>query len=319
MRLSQQLEGITSVAIAGHIRPDGDCVGSALAVYNYIETYFPEIEVELYLEEIPNIFKFLTNAHRIQHLCRRDKKVDLFIVVDCGDASRLGAFLPMFQQAKRTFCVDHHISNESFADVNYIDPAVSSASELIFDLMEEERITKSIAECIYLGMVHDTGVFQYSSTTSKTMNIAGRLMDLGIDFSKIIEDTFYAKTFEQNQVLGQILLDARLCLGEKCIVSQIDHEQMQRFHVLPKHLEGVVSQLRVTKDVEVAVFLYQTDASSYKVSLRSKRMVNVAQIATKFGGGGHVRAAGAEMKGTCKEIETKIIAEIAKQLGQDRT
>lgn len=313
MKLSDIIRGKRTVAISGHIRPDGDCVGSTLATYNYIKTFFPEIEVEIFLQDIPNIFKFLTNAQQIQHV-PNEKIYDLFIVQDCGDAERLGEFQSMYERAKHTFCIDHHVSNANFAEINYIDPDISSASELLYDLMEEEYMTKEIAECIYTGMVHDTGVFQYSSTTSKTMNIAGKLMDKGINFSKIIDETFYTKTFAQNQIMGRALLDSRLCLDGRCIVSQIHYEQMQEYHVLPKHLDGIVEQLRVTKGVETAVFLYQTDTESYKVSMRSKGIVNVAVIAQHFGGGGHVRAAGVTMTGDWRKIQEQIIAEVKKQL-----
>ncbi|MGN0483953.1 MAG: bifunctional oligoribonuclease/PAP phosphatase NrnA [Lachnospiraceae bacterium] len=319
MQLTEQLQAHRTIAISGHVRPDGDCVGATLAVYNYIRTYFPEKEVDIYLEEIPHIFDFLTNSSQIKHTCDPKKVYDLFIVLDCGDAGRLGEFEPMFHLAEHTLCIDHHASNGSFAQTNYIFPDLSSTCELVFDVIEKEKITKEIAECIYVGLVHDTGVFQYACTSSKTMNIAGELMDIGIDYTGIIDRTFYTKTYEQNRVMGQALLDSRLCLDGRCIVSQITYAQMQKFHVRPKHLDGIVNQLQVTKDVEVAVFLYQTDPDSFKVSMRSKKLVNVADVAVKFGGGGHVRAAGATIKGDWKEIEEKVISEIAKQLQQEET
>ncbi len=196
--LASQLEQVKTVAIAGHVRPDGDCVGSCLATYNYINTWFPQIQADIYLEPIPNIFKFLKNSDKIRNTCESSRKYDLCIVQDCGDTGRLGPAVRYFETAGRTICIDHHVSNNSFADENYIFPEASSTSELIFELLEEERITREIAECIYVGMVHDTGVFQYSCTSAKTMNAAGVLMDKGINFSKIVDDTFYTKTFAQN-------------------------------------------------------------------------------------------------------------------------
>lgn len=312
--LASQLTQVRTVAIAGHIRPDGDCTGSCLAVYNYIAAWYPQIEVDLYLEPIPNIFKFLKNSAQINNSCEKDKPHDLCIVLDCGDAGRLGGAVKYFDTAKKTVCIDHHISNASFADENYIFPDVSSTSELIFDLIEPKKITKEIAECIYVGIVHDTGVFQYSSTTAKTMKTAGILMEKGIDFTKIIDETFYTKTFEQNRVLGRALLNSGLYLDGGCIASVITREEMDRYHVLPKHLEGIVSQLRVTKGVEAAVFLYENEDGTFKVSMRSNGKVNVAEIALKFQGGGHVRAAGASMEGIPLEIISRICAEIKKQL-----
>ncbi|MEI3228140.1 MAG: bifunctional oligoribonuclease/PAP phosphatase NrnA [Lachnospiraceae bacterium] len=308
------LEGVQTVAIAGHVRPDGDCVGSCLATYNYIKDNYPKIEVALYLQPIPNIFKFLSRADEIMHSCEEDKTYDLFIAQDCGDLKRLGDAAKYFETAKKTICVDHHVSNDNFADENYIFPYASSASELVFGLIGEKSITKKIAECIYVGMVHDTGVFQYSCTSAKTMEIAGKLMEMGIDFSKIVDETFYTKTFEQNQILGKALLNSRLLLDGKMIASVITMEEMKQYHVLPKHLDGIVNQLRVTKGVEAAVFLYENEDGSYKVSTRSNGLVNVAELAVKFGGGGHERAAGFSMEGTPEDLINKVAFEIEKQL-----
>lgn len=308
------LEGVQTVAIAGHVRPDGDCVGSCLATYNYIKDNYPKIEVALYLQPIPNIFKFLSRADEIIHSCEEDRTYDLFIAQDCGDLKRLGDAAKYFETAKKTICVDHHVSNDNFADENYIFPYASSASELVFELIGEKSITKKIAECIYVGMVHDTGVFQYSCTSAKTMEIAGKLMEMGIDFSKIVDETFYTKTFEQNQILGKALLNSRLLLDGKMIASVITMEEMKQYHVLPKHLDGIVNQLRVTKGVEAAVFLYENEDGSYKVSTRSNGLVNVAELAVKFGGGGHERAAGFSMEGTPEDLIEKVAFEIEKQL-----
>lgn len=308
------LEGVQTVAIAGHVRPDGDCVGSCLATYNYIKDNYPKIEVALYLQPIPNIFKFLSRADEIMHSCEEDKTYDLFIAQDCGDLKRLGDAAKYFETAKKTICVDHHVSNDNFADENYIFPYASSTSELVFGLIGEKSITKKIAECIYVGMVHDTGVFQYSCTSAKTMEIAGKLMEMGIDFSKIVDETFYTKTFEQNQILGKALLNSRLLLDGKMIASVITMEEMKQYHVLPKHLDGIVNQLRVTKGVEATVFLYENEDGSYKVSTRSNGLVNVAELAVKFGGGGHERAAGFSMEGTPEDLINKVAFEIEKQL-----
>lgn len=303
-----------TVGIAGHVRPDGDCVGSCLAVYNYICTYYPDMEVSLYLEPIPNIFKFMKNSDKIQNSCETDQIFDLFIALDCGDTGRLGDAAKYFEAARHTLCIDHHLSNQAFAEENYIFPEASSASELAFELMQEERITKEIAECLYTGMVHDTGVFQYSCTSSKTMNIAGILMDKGIDYSRIIDETFYAKTYEQNQILGYALLNSRLYLDGKVIASVVTDADMKKFHVLPKHLDGIVSQLRSTKGVEVSVFLYQTGDTSFKVSTRASGDVNLAEIAMKFGGGGHAKAAGFSVDGDPEAVIEQVNVEIAKQL-----
>ncbi len=313
-KLSSLLEHVSTVAILGHVRPDGDCVGSCLATWNYINTWFPGVQAQVYLEPVPNIFRFLQGADQICNNQDADICYDLCIVQDCSDTLRPGAFIKYFKTAKKTVCIDHHISNGSFADVNHVFPEVSSTSELIFTLLEEEKITKEIAECIYTGIVHDTGVFQYSSTSARTMNIAGKLMERGIDFTRIIDETFYTKTYNQNRIMGKALMDSKLYLDGACIASYVTMADMAEFEVLPKHLDGIVSQLRVTKDVELALFLYELEPGRFKLSMRSNDKVNVADIAVTFGGGGHVRAAGADMEGTAEDIIGKICAEAKKQL-----
>ena len=143
--LNDVLKGKHSVAIGGHIRPDGDCVGSTIGLYLYLTTYYPEIETDLYLEEIPEAFQMMGHWDVPKHEIVEGKVYDLFISLDCGDERRLGFSEPMFQNAKETLCVDHHVSNESFADTNYIVPDASSTSELVFRLLDEEKITEEIA------------------------------------------------------------------------------------------------------------------------------------------------------------------------------
>lgn len=313
--LASNLTQVSSVAILGHIRPDGDCVGSCLATWNYIRTWFPRIRADVYLEPIPNIFRFLQGAEQIKNCCDSEETYDLCIVQDCSDRERLGAAVKYYETARQTICIDHHISNHGFAKINHVFPRASSTSELIFGLLEEDKITKEIAECIYVGMVHDTGVFQYSSTTPETMNIAGKLMAKGIDFTKIVDETFYTKTYNQNRIMGKALLESRLYLDGALIVGLITQEDMRAFEVLPKHLDGIVNQLRVTRDVEVAAFLYEI-AGGWKLSLRSNGRVNVSEIAVSFGGGGHVMAAGADMKEPPEEIIRLLCAGVKAQLDE---
>ena len=270
------LKDAQSVAVSGHVRPDGDCVGSTLAVYNYIKDYYPDIKARLYLEPSPNIFKFMQRADEIDSSYADDTVYDLFIACDCSDTGRLGSAAKYFESAKRTLCIDHHVTNGAFADANYIFPDASSTCELVFELLPKERITIQIAECIYTGMVHDTGVFQYSCTSKKTMDIAGSLMEMGIDYSRIIDDTFYTKTFAQNKIMGQALLNAALYLNGDVILSAVSRAEMEKYDVLPKHLDGIVNQLRVTKDIKVAVFLYENEDGTYYYYAKAGDKVQLA-------------------------------------------
>ena len=313
INLETKLSGITSVGISGHVRPDGDCVGSTMAVYNYITTYHPEIEVAIYLESIPNVFRFLKNTDMIKE-AGADKVYDLFISLDCGDKERLGTNAKYFDLAKHTLCIDHHASNQSFAEENYIIPDASSTCELIFNMLDTDRITKEIAECLYTGIVHDTGVFQYSCTSAQTMNIVGILMEKGINYPKIVDDTFYTKTYNQNRILGYALLNSKLYLGGKVILTYLTKENLNEFGCTPKELDGIVNQLRITKDTVVAVFLYESEDGSYKASFRVNGEFNVAEIACVFGGGGHIKAAGCNIFGPIEEVIERILAEIERRL-----
>jgi phosphoesterase RecJ-like protein len=291
-KIDEVLVGKKTIGIAGHVRPDGDCVGSTLAMYNYIKDRYPKADVRLYLEPMPTIFYFLSGVDEVRHTCTDELQFDLFIVLDCGAADRLGAAAKYLDSAAHTVCIDHHVSNQAFCEENYIFPDASSTCELVFDLMEPDAITKEIAECLYTGIVHDTGVFQYSCASSKTMNVAGVLMDKGIDYNRIVDVTFHQKTYNQNRVLGKTLLESRLFLDGRVIVGVVSQETMKEFDVLPKHMDGIVNQLRVTKGVEVAVFLYENEDHTYKASFRVNGDFDVSELAMQFGGGGHVKAAG---------------------------
>lgn len=312
--LNKVLQQAKTVAIGGHVRPDGDCVGSCVGLYLYIKTCYPNVKVDVYLEEIPDTFFLFDAVKNIQHEIDEQRVYDLFIALDCADLKRLGFSGPLYEHALHTFCVDHHISNQAFAEENYIIPEASSTAELVYQLIDKEKITKEIAELLYLGMVHDTGVFQYSSTSPETMEAAANLMRKGINATEIIDKTYYEKTFVQNKLLGKALTDSWLILNDKVIVSYITREVMDAYGANPKDLEGIVSQLRVTKGCEVAMFLYQTGEQEFKVSLRASGDVNVSEVAVTFGGGGHVKAAGLNMEGDVDTIIEKLTKEIGKQL-----
>ena len=312
--LDEMLKCAGKIALGGHIRPDGDCVGSCLGLYRYIKDNYKEIETDLYLEDIPEPFKFLEGAEDILHEIPEDKTYDLFICLDCGSEDRLGFSAPLFKKAVQTACIDHHVSNGSFAEENYVVPDASSTSELIYNLAEKEKISKSAAEALYLGIVHDTGVFQYSCTGPSTFMAAAELLGKGIDAPKIVRDTFYVKTYAQNQILGRALMESIMFLGGACIVSYIRKSTMEFYGVTPKELDGIVSHLKNTKGVKTAVFMYETEPEVYKISLRSDDTVDVSAIAARFGGGGHKKAAGLTMSGSFYNIINRLSAQIESQL-----
>jgi phosphoesterase RecJ-like protein len=311
--LLQAASGKKKIAIAGHVRPDGDCVGSCLGAYHFLKKHFPEAEVQVFLEEIPHIFEFLKDWELIKRPGDSDEIYDLFLVLDCGDLSRIGDSASVFSKAKSTMCIDHHLSNGAFCDVNVVEADASSTCELVFDQIPKDELDKTIAECLYTGMVTDTGVFQYSCTHHSTMDAAGTLMDLGIDYPGIVDRVFNEKTFEANRVLGHVLLKARRNASGSVISAVLTREEMNQFGVSPKHLEGIVQQLRATKGVEVAIFLYETESGEFKGSTRAKGdIVNLVPVAQMYGGGGHMKAAGFTYKGdpeVCIHEVTNLVEE----------
>lgn len=316
INLAQELKGVHTAAIAGHIRPDGDAVGSCLGLCLYLKENFPEIQTTVYLEKIPAAYEIMEGTEEICHDFAQAGQVDLFFSLDCADMERLGEAQKIHDQAKRTICIDHHISNAGFADVNYIVPEASSTSELVCRILDDDKLPQRAAALLYMGIAHDTGVFRHSCTSPETMEIAAGLMRHGIDCSKIISRTYYDKTYQQNQILGKALQESMLLLDGRVIFSVIRIKDMEFYGVQPSDLDGIVQQLMGTIGAEAAIFLYETKPNEYKVSMRSKEIVNVSEIAGFFGGGGHVRAAGCNMQGSVHDVVNNITLHIEKQLKQ---
>lgn len=321
LNLKNELQGVKTAAILGHIRPDGDCIGSCLALYNYIRTYFPEILVKVYLQDFMPEFLMLKNADQIVHDSTETLEYDLCFSLDSADRERHGEYITYFDHAKRTIGIDHHISNKGFADEHLIVSDASATAEILYELIGKECLTKEIAECLYLGIAHDTGIFQYSNTSPKTYRAAADLLETGIEASRIIDETFYQKSYAQNRILGKTLMESVMMNRGTIVAGVVTEKDMKDYGVTPKELDGIVSQLRYTRGAEAAVFLYElseneseTEKKRFKVSMRSNGSVNVSRIAAGFGGGGHVKAAGCEMTGSVEEILEKLAFQIEKQL-----
>lgn len=313
-KISSYLDEVKTVGIAGHVNPDGDCVGSTLALYLYLKENYPNISADLYLETVRPEFMFLTDISEYRETYDGQKEYDLFITLDASTADRIGVAAAAFEKAKETLCIDHHISNKGYAKNNYIVPDASSASEVLYHMLDDEKISLAAAESLYLGIVHDTGVFQYSNTSGDTLRIAAALIEKGVPFTKIIEETFYQKTYVQQQILGRTLMESIRLIDGKCIVGIVTKKEMDFYNVTKQDLDGIVNQLRLTKGVEVAIFVYETGFQEFKVSLRSNSAVDVNKVAMAFGGGGHVRAAGCTMHGRAYDVVNNLTYYIDKML-----
>ena len=316
-KFSQLIDAADTIAIIGHKHPDGDCIGSNLAMYNYITENFKGKTVDVYDEICSTSFKILSGYRKIKHEAA-DKRYDLAISIDVSDIDRLGSFKELYSTAISTVCIDHHVSNKGFGDFCYIVPDSSSACEAMCDLLDLDKISEKTANCLYLGIIHDTGVFKYSSTSKATMELAGLLIEKGAKPEIIIDGTFYKKSYKQNQLMSRVILDSELYEGGRIIFGHITKELFKECKCSTMDTDGIVEQLRLTDGVEVAVFAYQLTKDTIKFSLRAKSYVDVNAIASEFGGGGHVRAAGFETKLTFEDALEKVIQLAKKQLVDEK-
>ena len=251
---------------------------------------------------------------KVRTECDAEKKYDLLILLDISSRDRIGVAGPYLETAGAVLCLDHHVTNQGKYTWFCNRPEASSASEVVFDCLEPEKISRACAAALYTGIVHDTGVFQYSNTSPKTMRTAAVLMEKGINFSRIVDESFYQKTYVQNQIMGRTLMESIMLMEGRCIVGIVRQKEMRFYGLNPSDMDGIVSQLRNTIGVETAIFLYELKPQTFKVSLRSKEIVDVSRIASVFGGGGHVRAAGCTMEGTPYDVINNITPYIERQM-----
>ena len=302
------------IAITGHVSPDGDCMGSCLGLWNYLTDNYPDITAHVYLQQPREDLMFMPGADGIKTKWEGER-YDLLILLDISTLTRVDSGRELIAITEKKICFDHHFTNkgEGFDWIDN-DPDASSASEVIFRYLDNDKISKNCATCLYTGIVHDTGVFQYQATSPDTMRAAAVLMEKGVDFTKIIDESFFQRSFIQAKILGEVLETAELICGGNLVVSQLSRSRRFKFGVKTADLDGVVGELRNTKEADTAMFIYQLDDGAWKVSLRSRNIVDVSAVCAKFGGGGHIRASGCRFDCDVEELKRLVIPEIEKQL-----
>ena len=311
-KLLELIENAKNIAITGHVSPDGDCTGSTLALYNYITENFGGKQVRVCLEKPSKKFSYMNGFDLISE--DPFLEADLLVSLDASDRERLGSRGVVLDTAKESICIDHHVTNTNFAKFNIVEDFRSSTCELLYTLLDYDKISVNTAVCLYTGIVHDSGVFKYQSTTRQTMEIAGALIDKGFDFTKIIDDTYFKKDFNATKLLGLVLTNAKLLFDGKCCYGLLDYDTWTGYIDDKKKMDGIIDNLRNIDGVEIALFMYETAKDEHKVSLRSIN-ANVSSIATALGGGGHMRAAGATVCGKADELlENTILPMIKKEL-----
>ena len=310
--IHEKIRQADRIALAGHTNPDGDAIGACLGLAAYILDMDPEKTVDVLLDPIADKFRFLAAFDRITQKSQED--YDLFFALDCADPGRMRSFEKTFDRAAFRICIDHHVTNAGFGDLFVVIPEASSTCEILFDLFDYRKISLSCAQALFMGIVHDTGVFRHSNNSRKVMETAGALMDKGLNSEKIINETFYEKSYRQNLVLGRALLESILLLDGRMIFSVFTRKDFRFYGVDSSDLEGIVSQLKLTQGTQVALFLYEIRENYYKISLRSTDKVDVSAIAALHGGGGHKKAAGCTIAGTARDIVNNIAGQVEHQL-----
>ncbi|MDD5945450.1 MAG: bifunctional oligoribonuclease/PAP phosphatase NrnA [Clostridia bacterium] len=309
--ITEIIDECDSIAVAGHVSPDGDAVSSCCAVAMALEKKGKQVTV--FLEDVPEKFRAVPYSDKIKTE-PSDEDFDLFISLDCGDEGRLGEFTYLIKNTL-TVNIDHHVSNTYFGRYNFVDGDASSTCELVYRLLDGWcPLDKDIAYALYTGIIFDTGCFKHSSTSPFTMQAAAELMTYNIPFTEIQEKLFYSHTPVEAKMLGTAIENMELMCGGSLAVSQLSIEEMEKNGGNSKDADAIVSYLKNTDGVDAAVFFYEKKKGEIKASMRSNERVNVSEIAVKFGGGGHVRASGCTLFGTFEEVMPKVVEELKRAL-----
>lgn len=303
-----------NIFICSHVQPDGDSLGSTLALSMAIKKLKKKSYVNIIkVDNIPSDFHFLPNIDMIKEH-DHNEEVELFIALDSSDKERLGVGVEFLSKAKSVINIDHHVTNENFGDVNIVLPTSGSTCELVYEFIKHMNIEldKDIATCLYTGINTDTGRFMYSNTTYETHMIISELIKTGIDIYDINMNIYQNRTLEKTKLFIEALNKLELYSEGRVGLVTVTQEMLDKTNASMEDSEGIVSFVRDINTIEVACLLKEISEDEIKVSLRSKRHVDVAKISTKFGGGGHIRAAGCTINKALNTAKEMILKEISK-------
>ena len=310
----KQINQTENIVILTHESPDGDAVGSSLGMKLIIEEMGKNADV--IIPEYSRLFNFLPAANEIKKESSI-KKYDLAIGVDCTDLKRLAKY-EYFENAKNTIQIDHHGSNSMYADLNYVNPVSPACCEVIAGMLKyyEINITKDIGTCLMTGIITDTGGFRHSSVTPETFEFAADLIRIGVDVPDIYKRTLRTKTRANFELSKRAMERMEILEDGKVTFTYITKKDEKEVNAEPGDHEGLVEIGRDIEGVEVSIFIRQREENEdvYKISMRSGSYVNVSDICFVFGGGGHIRAAGAVIQGNVEQVKEKIMKEVRKVL-----
>ncbi len=312
-QIAKRIEESKRIAILSHVMPDGDNIGSSLALYNALLEMGKSAEFILD-DTVPKVYTFLKGAEAVNKPDVSDD-FDLAIALDCGDEERLGSAREYLKN-KAVIVIDHHISNKGFGDINLIEVKASSTGELIYNLLTEMRVhlNKTISECIYTAMVTDTGQFQYSNTTERTLRIAAELVANGVSPSELFGKIYQSQPKSKILLIKKALESLEFFEGDTISCISLTYNQLQEIGAAPSETESIINYARDIEGVEVAAFLKETEDGRIRVSLRSKSKVDVSKLAVSFGGGGHMRASGCTISESLDAAKKLMLEAIIKEM-----
>ena len=309
----KQIQKAEKIVILTHESPDGDAVGSSLAMKLILEKL--EKNADVIIPEYSRLFNFLPSAEEIM-IDSEIKNYDLAISVDCATFKRM-AKKEYFENAKSTIVIDHHGSNTMYGDLNYVNPASPACCEVIAGMVKyyEIDITKDIGTCLMTGIITDTGGFRHVGITPETFEFTADLIRLGVDVPDIYKRTLNTKTRANFELSKRVMDRMEILEDGKVTFTYMNKQDEEEVGAEPGDHEGLVEIGRDIEGVEVSIFIRQKEnEDAYKVSMRSGNKVNVSDICFLFGGGGHPRAAGALIQGNVEQVKEKLMKEVRKAL-----
>ena len=307
----QIIEESKSIYIAAHINPDGDSVGSTLALSMALKKMNKDV-TPLLVGEIPADYTFLPKVDLYKDYSGEINPSDLFIALDCGDIDRLGNNKPILDLSTNVINIDHHISNTNFGNINLVDEEAAATGEIIYHLIKAMGIEIDIdmATCLYTAISTDTGSFMYDNVTAETHDIIADLIRIGIDKSDINIQLYGSRSMAKTRLFIEVLSTLKLYNDDKIAIVQVTQKMLQNTGTSLDDTEGIISFVREIDSVEVACILKESDELKTKISMRSKKYINVSDIANNFNGGGHIRAAGGTIHENIKDVESIVVNKI---------
>lgn len=309
----KQIQKAEKIVILTHESPDGDAVGSSLAMKLIVEKL--EKTADVIIPEYSRLFNFLPSAEAIT-TDSEIKNYDLAISVDCATLKRM-AKKEYFENAKTTIVIDHHGSNTMYGDLNYVNPASPACCEVLAGMLKyyEIDITKDIGTCLMTGIITDTGGFRHVGITPETFEFTADLIRLGVDVPDIYKRTLNTKTRANFELSKRVMDRMEILEDGKVTFTYMNKKDEEEVGAEPGDHEGLVEIGRDIEGVEVSIFIRQKEnEEAYKISMRSGNKVNVSDICFLFGGGGHPRAAGALIQGNVEQVKEKVMKEVRKAL-----